>query len=273
MKRLSTNVTQKQLRALAVKHGMKEASSTTEKIESPLMKVDSKGQLICVICRTPLKSANIWKVHVNSKAHKNNVQAAKELKTTLLNAGTTLKPNITTTTNSSKVVGPVKAKTTKETLSDKTKPTSAADSNPIKPTATPAVVDNSKSAEPQQKTSNDPLPAEFFDSNTAENKAKDAENKDAEWELFQKEIKEVAEASYEIFVADQKELAVEKELVEIDEQIHHWSKVLELEEKRKKLSKVMEKNKSQHDSDESSEEVSETEDFDEYTDWRAKGFK
>ncbi|XP_061396329.1 zinc finger protein 830 [Musca vetustissima] len=269
MKRLSTNVTQKQLRALAVKHGMKEAANTTEKIESPLMKVDSKGQLICVICRTPLKSANIWKVHVNSKAHKNNVQAAKELKTTLLNAGTsTLKTNIPTKTD-----GNVKsAAVPKDTVHGKTTKTTPIESNSIRPQVASATVDT-KSSELANKSLNDPLPAEFFDSSAAEAKAQIAENKDAEWELFQKEIKEVAEASYEIFVADQKELAVEKELVEIDEQIHHWSKVLELEEKRKKLNKFMEKNKSAHNSDESSDDVSETEDFDEYTDWRAKGFK
>ncbi|XP_005179802.2 zinc finger protein 830 [Musca domestica] len=267
MKRLSTNVTQKQLRALAVKHGMKETSNSTEKIESPLMKVDSKGQLICVICRTPLKSANIWKVHVNSKAHKNNVQAAKELKTTLLNAGSSLKTNTTATTTKTADV-PLKVATTKETaLKTKSVPTESA---PTKQTTTPAV--SAKGTEVQDKASNDPLPAEFFDSNTTETKGQNADTKDAEWELFQKEIKEVAEASYEIFVADQKELAVEKELVEIDEQIHHWSKVLELEEKRKKLNKAVEKTKPGHNSDDSSDEVSEAEDFDEYSDWRAKRF-
>lgn len=249
MKRLSSTITQKQLRTLAAKHGMQETSSSGEKVDSPLMKVDSSGNITCIICRTRLKSANIWKVHVNSKGHKNNVQAAKELKTKLI------------TTNR------VQVGTQCETKSKNLKSANVVDNNPIISENVTVPMSN----ETITTTPHDPLPSTFFDSSVADTKGSITNNKDAEWELFQKEIKEVTETAYEIFVADQKDLAVEKELVEIDEQIQHWSKVLDLEEKRKCLNKVNGKNRSAKMVDES--ESSESEDFEEYTDWRSKVFK
>ncbi|KAH8330649.1 hypothetical protein KR067_006116, partial [Drosophila pandora] len=40
---------------------------------------DSSGNLTCIICRIPIK-ATVWKVHINSKQHKLNVDQAKNNK-------------------------------------------------------------------------------------------------------------------------------------------------------------------------------------------------
>ncbi|XP_013101774.1 zinc finger protein 830 [Stomoxys calcitrans] len=267
MKRLSTSVPQKHLRTLTPKHSGQGSGSTLEKVESPLMKVDSNGNISCVICRAPLKSANIWKVHVNSKAHKSNVQAAKELKIKLLYTNTTLALNKNVPMGDSKVHGHIATSNVK-------KPSNLIECKPK--VQTQIIQEKSfRQSETIAPTLHDPLPEEFFDKPaTATTKSNSADDKDKEWELFQKEIKEVTEAANEIFAADQKELAVEKEIIEIDEQIQHWSKVLDLEEKRKKLSnKGIGKNKIKQIMNETEEASSEGEDFEEYTDWRSKEFK
>ncbi|XP_075151304.1 zinc finger protein 830 [Haematobia irritans] len=262
MKRLSTSSQKQKLRTTAIKHhGIHDASSIGEKIDSPLMKVDANGNFSCVICRTSLKSSLIWKVHVNSRNHKNNVQASKELKNKLQSSA----KNISVEKEAKQETKFV-PKTVKEAKSIETK---------IKENIQIlAKVEAPKATESSTRnTTHEPLPEEFFDKPPVDSKV-GREEKDKEWELFQKEIKEVTEAANEIFATDQKELAVEKEIVEIDEQIQHWSKVLDLEEKRKKLGRRMAGNYTfQEKTDDTSGESSESEEFEEYTDWRSKGFK
>lgn len=38
------------------------------------------GQLTCILCKSVVRSENVWKVHVNAKLHKQNIEAAKKLK-------------------------------------------------------------------------------------------------------------------------------------------------------------------------------------------------
>lgn len=51
-----------------------------KRIESPLAKYNDAGQLMCVLCRSIVRSAAVWKVHIHSKQHKENNELAKKLK-------------------------------------------------------------------------------------------------------------------------------------------------------------------------------------------------
>jgi zinc finger protein 830 len=48
-----------------------------KKIESPLAKYNSIGQLLCVICNQVIKSELFWSAHVNSKSHLQQIEALK----------------------------------------------------------------------------------------------------------------------------------------------------------------------------------------------------
>lgn len=50
---------------------------TTKKIESPLAKYNSSGQLTCIICDQVVKSELVWNAHVNSKTHLENKNKLK----------------------------------------------------------------------------------------------------------------------------------------------------------------------------------------------------
>ncbi|XP_052889676.1 zinc finger protein 830 [Anopheles moucheti] len=54
----------------------------SNRIDSPLAKYNDAGQLMCVLCRSVVRSAAVWKVHLNSKQHKENIELAKRLKET-----------------------------------------------------------------------------------------------------------------------------------------------------------------------------------------------
>lgn len=116
------------------------------------------------------------------------------------------------------------------------------------------------------------LPEMFFDDPVVDAKIRNIDYKDAqddEWEKFQREIKEESVASNIIIAGEQTNSAVEREIIEINEQIHHWSKVLGLEEKAEKLQKAVKRSvnleNKDTDNDSSDEEI-----FNEYLDWRSK---
>lgn len=53
--------------------------SLTIKIDSPFAKYDN-GQLNCQLCKSVVRSEAVWKVHINTKQHKENLALAKELR-------------------------------------------------------------------------------------------------------------------------------------------------------------------------------------------------
>ncbi|XP_050071978.1 zinc finger protein 830 [Anopheles maculipalpis] len=57
-----------------------QSDGESNRIDSPLAKYNDAGQLMCVLCRSVVRSAAVWKVHLNSKQHKENVELAKKLK-------------------------------------------------------------------------------------------------------------------------------------------------------------------------------------------------
>ncbi|KAG0429694.1 hypothetical protein HPB47_023373 [Ixodes persulcatus] len=115
------------------------------------------------------------------------------------------------------------------------------------------------------------LPEGFFDDPVLDAKARNVEYKDPieeEWEKFQKEIAEETNVSEAIMAEDVEESKVERDIEEIDEQIHNWQRVEQLQQRKDELMKneanAMEQN------DNSDSDIDEQQ-FDEYLSWRAKG--
>ncbi|XP_032222156.1 zinc finger protein 830 isoform X2 [Nematostella vectensis] len=59
----------------------RESQKKKRKIESPLAKYNSAGQLFCVLCNAPIKSDLVWPAHVQSKKHRENIAALKNKNT------------------------------------------------------------------------------------------------------------------------------------------------------------------------------------------------
>ena len=55
-------------------------SSTGKKIDSPLAKYNSAGQLSCILCNVIVKSEMVWTAHVNGKQHREKVAQLKRPK-------------------------------------------------------------------------------------------------------------------------------------------------------------------------------------------------
>lgn len=93
---LKKKYTQNDLRRLMSEQKAKNApaKTNTTKIQSPLAKYNDLGQLMCVLCKTIVRSEDVWKVHINAKQHKQNVELAKK---TIGNTTTTT-PAIATAT-------------------------------------------------------------------------------------------------------------------------------------------------------------------------------
>lgn len=71
------------------------------------------------------------------------------------------------------------------------------------------------------------LPEGFFDDPVKDAKARNSEYKnpvEEEWEKFQQEIKEASNYSNAIIAEDQEESITERQIDEIDEQMHNWNR-------------------------------------------------
>lgn len=130
------------------------------------------------------------------------------------------------------------------------------------------------------------LPEGFFDDPKKDAIARNLEYKDPvqeEWDRFQKEIRDAATVSNDIIAEDQEESTAERQIVEIDEQIRNWDRVLAMEKKKEERLKHLEKmrqrpkpekKKERKESDDEDEGAVDTEagDVDEFGSWRAKGW-
>lgn len=133
--------------------------------------------------------------------------------------------------------------------------------------------------EKEEDKAEPPLPEGFFDDPILDAKARNIEYKDPieeEWEKFQKELKEENTVSAQIIAEDQEEAVTDRQIVEIDEQLKNWERVLELEVKKEKVKEkkhqVVQKTK-QNGGEEGEEEFNEdfeSDEFDEFLNWRAK---
>ncbi|KAE8739499.1 hypothetical protein FOCC_FOCC014995 [Frankliniella occidentalis] len=286
-------VSQEELRRLMNKHKDKFVESV-KKIDSPLAKYTNDGTLMCVLCNTVVRSEAVWNVHINAKAHRDNIHIAKqkkvssEFKSPAMVAAPTLKRQSETIMNdpvpAKKIKGilknaPVKAPTPASVPTDFFDGVATAGNNktPVvlshimeTTDACEAMDDNDGNGDNSSNSGlrEEALPEGFFDDPIMDAKARHVEYKDPieeEWEKFQKEIKEEVTVSSQIIEEDHEEATAERQIEEIDEQLRNWNRVLELERKKEAV-KAAERIKMEIDENMSSGE----DEFDEFLDWRSK---
>lgn len=295
LKMSKKKVSQEELRRLMNKHKDKFVESV-KKIDSPLAKYTNDGTLMCVLCNAVVRSEAVWNVHINAKAHRDNIHLAKQKKNSseFKSPATVVTPSLKRPSEPFKNE-PIPTKKIKGILknapakapSSTSLPNDFFDVNGIatKESNKPPVVlshimettdaceamddvdenfDNSSSSALREES----LPEGFFDDPIMDAKARHVEYKDPieeEWEKFQKEIKEEVTVSSQIIEEDHEEATAERQIEEIDEQLRNWNRVLELERKKEAV-KAAERIKMEIDDNVSSGE----DDFDEFLDWRSK---
>nr|XP_040227135.2 zinc finger protein 830 [Anopheles coluzzii] len=251
-----------------------QSDSELKRIESPLAKYNDAGQLMCVLCRSIVRSAAVWKVHIHSKQHKENNELAKKLKdgsavdsVELRNAPNA---NLKRTGDPDTGVDSVPVKKIKGILKNSSQTGAAQNTLPHDffddaansanaPSSIRKDLVNIKLPEKHRDQVGEPmdldhtekdvggslivadeekLPEGFFDDPKMDAKARNQEYKDPndeEWEKFQKEIKEATNISMAIISEEQEESTAERQIAEIDEQIRNWSRVLDLEKKKEQV--------------------------------------
>lgn len=249
-----------------------------QKIDSPLAKYNEQGQLTCILCKSVVRSESVWKVHVNTKAHKEKVEIAKQLKDQLQKTPSTAqqllkRPHQSTDDGMTKEK---KIKLANEKLQETGIPSDFFDSGKI---TTGSILSQGSIKgtvnKVEEEAKDEVLPEGFFDDPIKDAKIRNLEYKDPqdeEWERFQREIKEAATVSNEIIAGEQEEATVERQIKEIDEQIERWSKVLELEKKKELVSSKLKQRPVKMEVESSEESDDDDENFDEFPDWRAKKF-
>lgn len=235
-------------------------------------------------------------MHLNAKLHKENVIKARELKekTDRQAMGAPKRP-------APRAESPTPEKRPRGILKNATPQASSIPAAVPVPssaaTANPTPMDVTEAAEGAETvtaapSSDETLPEGFFDDPKKDAIARNLEYKDPvqeEWDRFQKEIRDAASVSNEIIAEDQEESTAERQIVEIDEQIRNWDRVLAMEKKKEERLKHLEKmrqrpraeRKVKKDSDEDNDSGEddkdkkvgmEAEDADEFGSWRAKGW-
>lgn len=294
---LKRKLTQDDLRKAMSEH--KKKLGVVKKIESPLAKYTDAGQLMCILCKAAIRSEAVWSVHLNSKTHKENIILAKKTKLetdspTVNQATHTFKRPISPLQEpaaNKKIKGILKNATVKSAQVPSNLPLDFFD-NPCKQPLNTTVIkrrsendkditqekefkngeieeENDKEIEKSKDTNQPVLPEGFFDDPILDAKVRNVEYKnpiEEEWEKFQKEIKEETAQSAQIIAEDQEEATTERQLDEIEEQIRHWSRVMDLV-KRKEQVQATDRKQNNTDEDISSGDEAE---FDEFLDWRAK---
>ncbi|XP_033326813.1 zinc finger protein 830 [Megalopta genalis] len=293
---LKRKLTQDDLRKAMSEH--KRKLGVVKKIESPLAKYTDAGQLMCILCKAVVRSETVWPVHLNSKSHKENVELAKKtkLEATTKTARHTFKRPTSPSQESpanKKIRGILKNPLSQSTQVASSLPADFFDnskqSNGSLPTNASVTVcvhkseskdltnnkdittetEEEKKIDKNKNANQTVLPEGFFDDPVLDAKVRNVEYKnpiEEEWEKFQKEIKEETAQSAQIIADDQEEATTERQLDEIEEQIRHWSRVMDLV-KRKEQVQATDRKQKNTDEDISSDDEA---DFDEFLDWRAK---
>ncbi|XP_015121910.1 zinc finger protein 830 [Diachasma alloeum] len=285
-------ISQHDLRKAMMDH--KKKAGAVRKIESPLAKYTETGQLMCLICKSIIRSETVWPVHLNSKSHRENVSSAKKILETKEVPSNPPKGDRTFKRPSSpdresdppkKVKGILKSfetssalppdffdnpnGVTKATVVSVTKQTEELVIKASRSVGSARGSDEPKEVKEPETSNSAALPEGFFDDPILDAKVRNVEYKDPieeEWDKFQKEMREEAAQSAQIIAEDQEEATTERQLDEIEEQIRNWSRVMDLV-RRKEQVQAAEKKKESVDEDMSSGDES---DYDEFLDWRAK---
>jgi len=182
---------------------------------------DSAGTLTCIICRIPIKPS-VWKVHINSKQHKLNVDQAKQNKIDKPVTNTAPKePSVPSSTAPTSV-------TKSSAHPDKTPQTSQEKNTPIiqeKPTQP------NSSNKTVTETVSEKLPEKFFDEDKT-SKSEAARLQDEEWQRFQQEIKRADTESSVIVADEQEDINLKRHIKEIDEQIDNWKRFIKINDQK-----------------------------------------
>jgi len=293
---LKRKLTQDDLRKAMSEH--KKKLGIAKKIDSPLAKYTDSGQLMCILCKSVVRNETVWPVHLNSKVHKDNVALAK--KTKLEMEGNVKTSNVQTfkrpsspsqdasankkikgiLKNFNQTVAQAKSNLPADFFDDNSKQVNGTSVPTQKLESKVSTVDimdvqhveeEEKEKEKEKVKDMNPatLPEGFFDDPVMDAKVRNVEYKDPieeEWEKFQKEIKEETAQSAQIIADDQEEATTERQMDEIEEQIRHWSRVVDL---AKHMEQVQSTDRKQENIDDDTSSGDEAE-FDEFLDWRAK---
>lgn len=234
-----------------------------------------------------VRSEDVWKVHLNAKLHKENVIKARELKekaAAVVSTGASKRPA------PSQIPDAVPEKKPKGILKNAT-PQPILSLTPGQVILTECT--GPAAATPMEMPAEEPnlgadvtLPEGFFDDPKKDAIARNLEYKDPvqeEWDRFQKEIRDAATVSNDIIAEDQEESTAERQIVEIDEQMRNWDRVLAMEKRKEERLKRLEAKRQnpkqvqvdqrakKSDSD-GEEDQDATEGVDEFGSWRAKGW-
>lgn len=279
---LKRKLTQDDLRKAMSEH--KKKIGVIKKIDSPLAKYTDAGQLMCILCKSIIRNETVWPIHLNSKIHKENIIQAK--KTKLETDSTKIQihkrsssPSQESSTNK-KIKSILKNSTQSaqipSNLSSNFFDNPSKEANNTKLSNTSVIttrlendkefvvekdiknieVEEEKEKEKNKDTNQQSLPEGFFDDPILDAKVRNVEYKnpiEEEWEKFQKEIKEETAQSAQIIADDQEEATTERQLDEIEEQIRHWSRVMDLV-KRKEQVQATDRKQKNIDEDISSED-------------------
>uniref|UniRef100_A0A6B2EKI1 Zinc finger protein 830 n=1 Tax=Phlebotomus kandelakii TaxID=1109342 RepID=A0A6B2EKI1_9DIPT len=262
------------------------------KIESPLAKYNESGQLTCILCQSVVRSEDVWKVHINAKTHKENVEKARKLKEDTQNFKMPVKrPATSSSSADAQPTKKLKGILKNATSPAPRQPEASGESSKVSNSLPSDFFDSSKGpgnslgivktpgaeekmeVEPLGK--DEALPEGFFDDPVKDAKARHQEYKDPveeEWEKFQREIRDAATESNAIIAEDQEESTAERQIVEIDEQIRNWSRVLEIQRTKEATAAEIELSKTRNMDveDNSGSEGEDSEELDEFVDWRSK---
>lgn len=276
-------VSQNELRLLMLKQKL-QTQRVKKKIESPLAKYSINGQLSCILCKLNIKDDSLWSVHISSKVHKENISKRKP-------ESSRMTERLAVTTESLKRTLPkqesfVPPKKLKGILKNYNAPLEKVPNNffespiPISSENTNVNQETDEKMDVQPGTFDElnldkgELPKGFFDDPMLDAKIRKEEyvsSIDEEFLKFQKEIKEENMLSEQIMADNEDETTYGRQVEEIDEQIKHWSKVIELEKKREKIALAAENMNNMEINTELDEtEESDGSDLDEFIDWRSK---
>lgn len=189
----------------------------------------------------PIKP-NIWRVHLNSKQHKQNVELAKRC---------------TEIENSSEILNTAKSIEIPRKVECISNIDIQIQSN------------DDQATQISQYNKSQVLPEKFFDHENSVAVCGSEQDPEAEWIKFQKEIREAATISNNIVSEEQESLNIKRHLKEIDEQIENWKRFIKINDKKTALSKNKRRDPKgfQFDLESSS---SEEDNVDNLLDWRMK---
>ncbi|XP_073235838.1 zinc finger protein 830-like [Porites lutea] len=285
---------------------VKSQRETKKKIASPLAKYNSAGQLFCVLCNVPVKSAILWDSHVLGKKHKENLTVFKRKSNKSQSATNErqLQEKITTVKDGLSNARPVLKRTSQDemetvqnTPEKKLKVDSEENTDRLKMkeddevnspdtsiTNTPSNLPSDFFDSPQQSEqaeqtpdpgdSTEGIPEGFFDDPKLDAKVRKVEYRDPaeeEWEKFQKAMQVEAQVSQSIVEEEDEESRVDREFSELSEQRLYYLRAGSLRDKQSIIKDKVSENKIlQKESQEENNSNSDDSDYEEFFDWRAK---